>query len=303
MSQTNTPKTGGLIFKRADLQAILSEPDTLGIAFALYQPGVAADVDMQVLKVSEVNGALEGEVRSIAANRKKAAPSNFHYPATAVNEYVFPRLDQLQADGYYFGYLEKANLLSLFASEQSWTEVFVGGGQQSYPEHLLLVPQTDWFTTVIALRKSIPAESELNIINTGGANDTFPALSPGRTSVQDILTQAPELLDALQQAITTIIMDKDNDVISGLRLANGDTLTFASETDARYVQLNDEQQLIAVYTETQSLNPAESIAMGDRLPYFRWAISCPPQWTRAAQASMTENENLRLAVDKALSKA
>ena len=126
MNQTSSLLSGGVIFQKADIENILNDSNLVGVAFAVRNPGEAPNVDIDVIKVSEDNG-LKGEIYPIPAERKGAAISNFHYPAGSVTEYKFGYLENLMEDGYYFGFLNRANLLSLFSSEPNWEEVFVGG--------------------------------------------------------------------------------------------------------------------------------------------------------------------------------
>jgi hypothetical protein len=301
MNQNTVLKTGGIILQKSDLQSILVEPDTLGLAFVLYQPGVADNVDLQVVKVKELNGVLVGEVKPIAPANKKAAISNFHHPAGAVTEFQFNNLAKLKSDGYYFGYLEKATLLSLFASESNWTEVFIGGGQENYPADILSSTQTDWFNFMVILRQAIPT----TVLNQqeGNARHSsvyhFPPLHGSKISVPDMVGIDSNLLGLLEQKVEQVLLATDGKTPVGLKFENDTAGLFDSSTQVTTLKLDEDQKLKFLYTATEGFSAEESIILGDRLPYYRRPLGCPPVWHQAAHSDSPDN-SLRNAIDQAL---
>lgn len=301
MSQNTNLKTGGIVFQQADLRKILAEPDTKGLAFVLSQPGMANTVDLQVVKVMEVNGQLEGEIRAIPAANKKAAESNFHYPAGAVSDYQFYNLAKLKSDAYYFGYQDKAVFLSLFSDAEKWEEVFVGGGEQSYPPNILThTVQTNWFNFIIAMRKALP-QSIQNGEGTHPNSIVLPLITKSSISANDLLAMDPSLFSVLDQKVAGLVMAADGTSSRGIKFEDGTIALFHADMEPTTIRIDDNQKLKALSSTIGSLSLEESnMSLGDRLPYYRWAIGCPPQWYQGLHDKPTESDDIRAVIDKVL---
>ncbi len=299
MSNRPANRPGGLLLRRADLQPILDEPDTIGIAFALKEVGKAENVSLQVVKVAVKDGRYTGEARAIPPAHKKGVAGALHYPASDVDEYQFHFLPKLEEDGYFFGYFN--NFEGLFKGRDGWDEIFIGGGKQSYAPGMY--DQDDWFTFTIAIRRGLK-EVELPIgkmteaVAVAQRALKLPLLKKsGFVSALEIAAEGAELGDIPGKTVDTIF--KDSGWLTGVGFTDGTALLLDENMRARTVQLDADYHLEAIHLEEGKPGLDESFYLGSNLPFALHTIGCPPQWPDEGTDGDGAKENVRLAVEEA----
>ncbi len=141
------PLEGGLVLKKYDIEQILNTPETVGVAFGVYQPGSAPNVNLRVYRVTEGVNRLIGE--EIPIQFKKGA-ANLSAPSTPYEDYVFQYRNKLESDGFDFAYLRKSEFESLYEYGGNEEEVFISGVKENYGNLTNVVGK--WFTLSISPR-------------------------------------------------------------------------------------------------------------------------------------------------------
>ena len=222
MKNLNPHNIGGTVLKKSELLDILDLPNTVGLAFLLSAPGFAPNVDLSIVRVYLDQGQLKGEVAYVFYKKGAAGPT--HYPAMEVEAFQFHYLDQLEQDGFYFGFYskEKFNLLL----KEEFDEVFIGGGKKDFP----YLEKSTWFTFSIYLRKSINIisldtfESDQKLKRKLWLTDPcqLPYFTDNVLNLKELVRRAPLNLDGSYH-VDTIITNGESK-LKGLILKEDDIL-------------------------------------------------------------------------------
>ncbi len=171
MSNTITKQIGGLVLKVNELNAILSEPDTVGLAFGLTKPGVSPNIDLLVYKVIEQDGELQGKVREImykmGTTKYSGAPKNLEY-------FKFEHLEELERCKFGFAYIDKHNYERLFENEEE--EVFITGTTRDYGSMNEI--KGEWFSLQVVPRNEYNEKLEASLFGAEPKNFYMPPCPP-----------------------------------------------------------------------------------------------------------------------------
>ncbi|MEL6865001.1 MAG: hypothetical protein AAFP19_11300, partial [Bacteroidota bacterium] len=156
MKENKTQSTiGGFVVEKQALKQILAEEGTIGLAFAVDQPGVASGVNLNVLRVFLEQDELKAEHREVGVCH--GAPDVYQYPAQGVQDFVFNYGAQLVSDQFFFGFClkEKFHILD----KEDHDEVYIGGGYRNFGTNGPY-DKPQWFSLTIAMRTSIQTIEE-----------------------------------------------------------------------------------------------------------------------------------------------
>ncbi|PHN00587.1 hypothetical protein [Flavilitoribacter nigricans] len=309
MANPKNRKQGGLLLQRADLQAILDEPDTKGIAFALKAPGESENVDLQILKVSVINNRFVGEIREIPADKKQGVAGPLHYPTGSCDDFEFHYSDKLSKDGYFFGFFN--NFASLFKGREpkSWNQVFIGGGKKMYTGGTF--DHDEWFTFTVAVRKEL---KELRFAQRKEAHDFIKDQRPdkpiiklpfikkfGSLEVEEIANVHQNGNKPIGKEVEGVMKFGNSNHIAGLIFTDGSKFMFDKDSKVESIQLDEKYCLKAIHfpvdPETEFL---ESLDLGAIFPYSDHTIGCPPHWPDNLDGGAPQENSLRVAVEYAL---
>ena len=286
----NTNQEGGLVLKRAYLEKILAESNTVGLAFSLAKPGVAPNVNIKVHRVYAQGDILMGEVR--ICRSKKSASGALHYPSKKVNHFQFKYLEELQKDKFFFGFYSKDEFRLLFKGD--WDEVFVGGGKVAYSgDDFIEIPgKTEYFTFTLSLRKKV---QQIKINKDKSLNSLLAKRWPNnpRIDLNQLATKKYIPLDEMNQSdldedineVKAIIIDEDTNYVKGLAIKakgririlqfnfkhNVKSVILYPNRSLRYLEMemNDDSPLPVDKEEGWRLGPYPAIV------FMR---GCPPDW-------------------------
>ena len=286
-------KTGGLVLKRVELEAILKEPETQGLAFALKKPGKAPNVDLKILRVFEKGGTLHGEERSVTY--KKGAPSTLRYPATSVKDYKFRYRKKLKEDAFFFGYFSKDSFEALF--RHNLDEIFLGGGIKNYGDiDLIEGDKAEWFSLAISVRRSLESVIAPNGTN---AASSSRAMEKHLVSFEDFSGKSKVNLETLREKIpqvfnqeftvASLLVAEGTSQIQGMVLKTDKGLQeieFNSKRPVGNIMLNLDGGIRRIdfweedeEDEKENLEPEnESMELGNM--YMNHIEPCPPHWYR-----------------------
>ena len=312
MNHSKSRRQGGLLLKRKDIQAIIDEPDTYGIAFALKAPKQVEHVNLHVLKVSLVDGHLIGEVRQVPEANKKGVPGPLVYPTEECSAFDFHYKDKLIEDGYYFGFFSNFDQLFKGRDPKIWDEIFIGGGKKTYTEGAY--SKDEWFTFSIAVRKSLAVHDFPNVelkdspypIRNQQSLIQLPLIedidSLTLSELENIVPAVQELKD---KTVASFLKTNKSESITGIVFEDGCRLLLHKQGPATSIQLNENYKLKALHFGTSSTTILQEklVELGDIFPYSELTIGCPPYWPRHTELGVSENgKNLRSAIEQALEK-
>lgn len=303
MNATATQTIGGLVLKRKDLETILAETGTVGVAFALKEPGKSKNVGLKVMRVYAKDNDLISEERTVQSLQGAISP--LRYPSGSITDFKYHHLDKLKEDKFSFGFFSKDSFERL--KRDGWDEVFIGGGIKNYG-YEDFVDKPNWFSFTIAMRKNIPMlttdavkASELSI-------NLKPYASQGIVTVDMLNTIVPDTF-ALDSTIASIVLDKNKQYVKGLVFENDKTLFFDSQQPVSSVLLTEDQTLRKIYLDTSEriniLNievAEESNSLGG-YPLSSFTIGCPPHWYQfkvSLQEEEAYNNTVKEAIEVAL---
>lgn len=284
---TTRKKIGGLVLKVKELEIILAEPKTVGLAFALASPGEAPNVSLKVLRVYKEGDNLVGEERLIV--HRAGAEKAMQHPVGVVDDFIFKYDNKLKSDKYGFGFYSKESFGLLL--KPGFDEVFIGGGKVDYGDDSY-IDQTEWFTFTISLRKSIPV---LRAASNGRTNTDFkwnghalaqlPEVDKKGFVGIDAIRNSNPTIHQIDEPIDSLVVNADSNLVEGIIFKSDnekavvrlDTpapirsiLTTEDETLRRlYVQEDRTTDLVMMEEEGQSLG---------LFPNFGHLIGCPPRW-------------------------
>lgn len=300
----NRKRTGGLVLQRKELQDLLSQPDTLGLAFAVKKPGKAPDVDLTVMRVFEKEGILYGdEVTSEIS--KKGAPSPLRYPATSKEDYKFRFRKKLKEDKFAFGYFSKDAFEDLFRHE-GYEEVFLGGGIKDYGDiDLIEGDQSQWFTLAISVRHKLTSV----LSNNGSGAVSFhsnQAMEKHTLSLNEFSSEASVSLSALRKQfpdvfdqkakVESLILEKGGTQIQGvvLQTSNGPQhIEFDSQRPVENVLLNLDGGIRKIHFQVEKEDEKENQAPEEELTalgnmFMGHFEPCPPYWYIDGKLAQTD---------------
>lgn len=303
MSQKKNRKAGGLILKRKELESLLAEPNTEGLAFAINIPGKASNVSLSVLRVFANGEMLLGEKRTCRTRR--AASGGLQYPYGKVDNYEFKYLEKLKECGFSFAFYSKKEFSLLFKDE--WDEVFIGGGKITYTDTSHLERELDeWFTLTLSLRKKI---SQI-VINKDTTNAFISKRWPQKAPIviNDFASKKfipfkdldeSSFIDNLgAHKVRSIIIDGKNQDIKGLVLKVGrrlKLLIFPSSSSVKSIILQPDNSLKLIITNEVNatdpipIEPSENLIRLGGFPSTAHMISCPPHWNNTGFTSSFKN--------------
>lgn len=148
MKKAKSSKTGGLVLKRKELEEILNQEKTIGLAFGVEKPGYAENVNLIVYRVFEGINELLGEVVNL---KYKEGAADAGASCSKCEDYIFQYSKNLNLNGFDFAYLRKSEYENLFNSSSEEKEVFIAGVLTDYGN--LGEIEGEWFTFSIVPRK------------------------------------------------------------------------------------------------------------------------------------------------------
>lgn len=284
MTVVKRKRIGGLILKRKDLQSILDEPGTEGIAFTLKKVGQSTNVQLNVMRVYAKGNILISEARKVSQTAGALSP--LQYPASQASDFNFRYLEKLKKDKFSFGFYSKDSFQKLM-QEDYWDEVFISGGIKNYGHEDFIGDQPDWFTFNISMRKGI--KTHKNSKN-GQRRVAVPvvdlkAISQNGVIHIDMLREKqPELFDN-DRIVETVLVNEDNNNIEGLVLSNGknnNTIMFADDTTVTSILLTEDQTLRKIFIDASLNKIANNVREEEGVlggyPLTDFTVGCPPHW-------------------------
>lgn len=310
MQSIKAKKEGGLILKRKELEQLLAEPNTEGLAFAVNKPGNAPNVNLTVMRVFANGKTLIGEKKT--CRTRKAALGGLQFPYGKVDDYKFKYLSELKECGFSFAFYSKKEFNLLFKDE--WDEVFIGGGKITYTDTSHLEREREeWFTLTLSLRKKI----KQIVINKGNTktfiSKRWPRKSPieihafsSKKFVKFSDLKESSFIDELgAHEVKSIIIDGKTKDIKGLILKIGRRLrilTFPSNSSVKSIILNPDNSLKLIITNEVTVTdpipfePSENLMKLGGYPSTAHMISCPPHWNNTGFSSSTFKNTLEEAI-------
>lgn len=283
MNVKTLKRPGGFVIKKQILVEALNEPDIVGLAFALNEPGKAENVDLQILAIFQVENTLVG--KKVDFEGGKGAPSPMQYPAGPVDDFEFNFLSQLQKDKFAFGFYSKGTFELFLQGKEEFDEVFIGGAKVHFGE-IDWVDQKDWFTLVLAQRKGIDTIIQRNGLkqNTVVSNGKITLPKPNNRSTISISTleqQIPKIFNG-QKRVNSLVMDKTSSYIQGITFSDseGTQVLFNDKYKVQSILLSKEQAIRKLIVAAE--RPNEVIHLEDNVlglfPNAVHTVPCPPHW-------------------------
>lgn len=306
MSPVLRKKIGGLVLKTQELEVILAEPNTVGLAFALATPGEASNVQLKVLRVYEDGTNLVGEERNI--HYRAGAEKALQHPVGQPEDFIFRYNNKLKSDGYGFGFYAKESFQRLF--KPGFDEVFIGGGKVDYGDKSY-ADQSEWFTFTISLRKSIPIVHATNGKKTdftwnGHATIQLPKANKKQFIGVDTIRNTNPENPNIDEEIDSLVLGSNN-LVEGI--------IFRTDKEKTPIRLEPQPAVNAVLTTEDGtlrrlyINQNETpdilvLEEEERLlglfPNFGHMIGCPPRWEY--DGLKDDTNTIKKAVRQALNK-
>jgi len=275
-------KKGGLIVKKKFLESIFVDPKVEGIAFAVTEPGVAKDVNLNVMAVYNRDNVLVAE--KVENDISTAAPSPLQYPVRDAGNFNFKHSNKLKKDKFSFGFYNKGSFQLLIKGKEDLDEVFIGGAKKNFGD-TDIVGKLEWFTLVLSLRKNVDTISynALGKHNSFSQDTEVGLPKPNKKSVISI--NALEKHDPLtfngRRKVRSIILGGINNSVKGV--------VFEDEPERPIVFRHDKQIVSVLLTEQQAIrkmyvlnSKSEVIDVEEDniglYPNADHTTPCPPHW-------------------------
>ncbi|MEM8908492.1 MAG: hypothetical protein AAGD05_11645 [Bacteroidota bacterium] len=152
MREKNGMTTGGLVLQSRELRKILKEKGCIGLAFGLFKPGFADNVNLRVYKVTHDGRQFVGDEYKI---RQKKAASCVDGKIGKIDRFQFEYYSHLVNNKFDFAFLAAQDFADVWRNGEE--EVFIAGGLKHFGNIGQI--KGEWFTLTISPRAEVKKES------------------------------------------------------------------------------------------------------------------------------------------------